>query len=990
MKINDLKISVQLRLSLGAILIVVIGLAWFSWYQTSSIWISAESLYNHPLKTRRAIYEIKSSVLSMRVDMRDLLLATEDSTRQKVLNDIDANQANVLQQVEMLKQCYLGSPTDIDEFVKEYSIWVSIRNETIRLISAGRLEEARQRHVPGGLAPKQAYKVLGCIEQISDFAITKADEFYFSAERAKNTLLNWLLIAIIAIIAFASVIVYLLVRRIGQPLQQLTLVTEQYQMGKFDARFNYQSKNEFGKLSASFNKLADTIETELNLSAETNKISEVMLSEDDAHRFCHSILNSLLQQTGSQLGAVYLLNDDKTLFEAFECIGMEESLCKPFSSIRYEGEFGASLSSKKIQHIKSIPDESRHSFKIIGGSFAPREIITIPVIVGGDVLAMISLATISEFKKDSLRLINTILNTLSARMDGVLTYRKLIKFSQKLEQQNSELEAQKIEMTAQAAELTEQNVELEMQKMQLDEVNRLKTSFLSNMSHELRTPLNSVIALSAVLNRRLEGKVPQEEYSYLDIIERNGKQLLALINDILDLSRIEAGKEEIEVNLFAAQDIISDVVGVVMIQAIEKGIELLFSVDDSDLKINSDYGKCHHILQNLVANAVKFTEQGKVEIIAKVEHDNVIFEVSDSGIGILPEDLSLIFDEFRQADSTNARKYGGTGLGLAIAKKYAEMLGGKISVSSTFGKGSVFSLLLPISYSGCVASNQEMPVMHTTSHSEELARNVILSSSVKTILLVEDTEAMVVQMRDMLEHQGYKVMLARNGNEALAQISQSVPDAMILDLMMPEVDGFEVLQRVRSKEKTASLPVIILTAKYVSKQELSFLKNNGIFQLIQKGDVNKEQLLEAVARMLIAKPIVDGSSNEKPRPKHVSGKAKILVVEDNPDNMLTIKAMLGESYIILEATDGISGLSLAKEHNPDLILMDIALPVITGIEALQEIRQQPTVKDIPVIAVSASAMKGDKESFMAMGFDGYISKPIDNERFYKLLKEWLV
>jgi CheY-like chemotaxis protein len=253
-------------------------------------------------------------------------------------------------------------------------------------------------------------------------------------------------------------------------------------------------------------------------------------------------------------------------------------------------------------------------------------------------------------------------------------------------------------------------------------------------------------------------------------------------------------------------------------------------------------------------------------------------------------------------------------------------------------------------------------------------------------LLVEDNEPAIIQLTDILYAEGYRVQVARNGKEALAQIEQTLPAAMILDLMMPEVDGFHVLKAIRSAERTAHLPVLILTAKFVSTQELSFLTENNIHQLIQKGDINKTGLLAAVARMVAPRHEVPPSLCRRPAR---SSKLVVLVVEDNPDNLRTARALLEESYHVIEAHDGRAGVEQARRHQPDLILMDIAMPVLDGIKALREIRQDEILRHIPVIAVTASAMKGDRGTILAHGFDGYISKPIDAELLKKTLREAL-
>ena len=570
---------------------------------------------------------------------------------------------------------------------------------------------------------------------------------------------------------------------------------------------------------------------------------------------------------------------------------------------------------------------------------------------------------------------------------GILAYYKLKKILLKLEQQNSELEVQKTELSMQSTELMQQNSELEIQKSQLGEANRLKTNFLSNMSHELRTPLNSIIALSGVLSRRLSKILPEEESSFIEVIERNGKNLLKLINDILDISRIEAGREEVEISTFNPFNLVKEVIGVIQHQAKQKNVELICTGEEHDVFINSDVSKCRHILQNLISNAVKFTERGKVEILIIQSEKNITITVSDTGIGISEEHLPHIFDEFRQADSSTSRRFGGSGLGLAIAKKYANLLGGTITVKSTPEIGSEFIVSLPINYD---AKNR---IIETEKHStykhaiQQPSFNVTSVTSQKTILLVEDSEPAIIQMKDFLEESGYHLLVAHDGSEALHVLTHTIPDAIILDLMMPGIDGFEVLQTIREAESTTHIPVLILTAKHITKDELSFLKKNNIHQLIQKGDINRSELLSAVETMLTPKSIIPVSFIKMPQV--IEGKPVVLVVEDNPDNLITVRSILADKFTVLEAMNGKSGLEMTLEHKPHLILMDIALPDIDGIQTFQAIRKNPEMGQIPIIALTASAMIQDREAILAHGFDAYISKPIDVHLFYKVINEVL-
>lgn len=983
MRLKDVRIGTQLRFGLGVVMVLVLLLGAMSWYQANSLWRETQGLYDHPLQVQRALGEIKYNIQTIRLGMRDLINAGKNEGRHVTLHGIETSDAKVYQLFDLIKDRYLGPQRDIKEARSAFDEWYAIRQETIRLLEAGRLREAEQRLGLDGVSRAKVTKILADLQRISDFAVVRGDRFYQSAQYERDFLMTglWGLLGFIFLMTLS--ISYLLLKGIKGPLQELTSATGAYQRGQLDARCGYESANDFGMLAASFNQLADSVQRELQSREIAARIAAVMLAEEDLRNFCRELLKAQLEHTGSQIGAVYLLNGEKSQFEHFESIGLGDGGRGAFSATALEGEFGTALATGRIQRISDIPADTRFTFTAVSGSFVPREILTIPILSGKTVVAVVSLASVRSYPETAIRLLNDTLSTMTARLNGVLAFRKVREFSEKLEVQNRELEEQKKELTVQADELSEQNIELELQKKQLDEANRLKSAFLSNMSHELRTPLNSVIALAGVLNRRLKDAVPEEEYSYLEVIERNGRHLLALINDILDLSRIEAGREEVSLSRFTVAELVNEVATMIEPQAREKGIALLNSVSGALPEMHSDFSKCRHILQNIIGNAVKFTEQGRVEISAKQVADNILITVSDSGIGIAAEELPTIFDEFRQADGSTSRRFGGTGLGLAIAKKYADLLEGNITVESTPGQGSIFFLTLPVAlemlpgdeWRSEAAAQPSCPVPSP----QKGAR----------ILLVEDSEPAVIQITEILTEQGYLVSVARDGKEALERIEQAVPDAMILDLMMPEVDGFEVIQKVRAMEKTGRLPVLILTAKHVTKEELQFLKGNGIHQLIQKGDVCKTELLATVAKMAAKSSEKTAAPTAAPTVKLLDAKPVILVVEDNPDNMKTVRALLTDSCTVVEALDGQSGVEQARAHLPDLILMDISLPRTDGFAALEEIRADATLCPTPVIALTARAMAGDREEILSRGFDGYLAKPIDADKFHQTIREAL-
>ncbi len=963
---KSLNIGTQLQIGFAILLALVVLLGVVSYVQTKKLQLQTNTIFNHPFQVSKAVAAIEIEIQHMVVASRELTIATSEKDRIRAKQKLEAATEAATRQFSIVDAKYLGEQVNVDNALKAFSNWKIVLNE--------QAEKAKNN-------AENVYReeLISILDIIDAFATNKATQTFVNSQKLGKDLNLQLILLVIIILIISTIVNYILLRNIQKPLRILTDTTHRFRHGDLNARSSYRVNNEFGMLSDSFNKLAYRIQQDVELSDKKASLAASMLSENDTRLFFQSTLTTLLKLTDSQMAAIYLVSEDQKSLDLYESIGLNDHLHKSFDIGRFEGEIGPVFSTRKVQHIKALKDDEPFVFETVCGSIKPREIITMPLLSGDRIIATIHLANVNTYSAQSKLLVESTLDSLNARVIGILASQKIKAFSEMLEIQNRELEMQKTELSKQSATLQNQNTELEIQKKQLDEANKLKTIFLSNMSHELRTPLNSVIALTGVLNRRLIHKIPEEEYSYLDVIERNGKHLLSLINDILDLSRIEAGREEMEVVQFNAVQLIKEVVDLIAPQAKEKDIDLILKTGGSDLVVQSDLKKCRHILQNIVGNAVKFTEKGKVEISAKMKEATLYIEVTDTGIGISDNQLEHIFDEFRQADNSTSRRFGGTGLGLSIAKKYTELLGGTITVKSSLGEGSVFTLKIPIK------------IAEETAETVEVQRSVndpILKHKTetdgKTILLVEDSEPAIIQLNDVLKEGGYRVQLARNGLEALEQIGLSIPDAMILDLMMPGMDGFEVLKTLREEDRTANVPVLILTAKHITKEELQFLKRNNIHQLVQKGDINRNDLLKAIEEMAfkVVMPLPAPISN-------LSSKPVILVVEDNSDNMLTAKALLSDNYLVLEAINSKEALMMTRLHLPNLILMDIELPDIDGIQTFKKIRNDVLLQKIPIIALTASAMTTEREAILAHGFDGYIAKPIDEAVFTETIKQLL-
>ncbi len=983
--IKDLSIKTQLIAGFFVLLAFVGILGWITYSQNKRLKYQSEIIHYHPMQVQQAVSSLRYNVLSIQRDKKSLFISGDERDFLDALKRFEVYRTEAREELKDIQTRYLGSPADVDSLSHALAEWNVMTDQTIQLFKEGNLDEALNRTRADGLGGIQVNTILKWIKVIEDSAINKEHELYRTSQEL-NQSLNTRMMGMLTGIFLVSILIYFVLwKNIRQPLTELERATRRFFEGDMSARSSYSLKNEFGQLSQSFNQLVSKIQGNIEIHKRISALSQLMLKETNSHRFFNMVLKALIEETEAKMAVVYLLDEEKKVFVHYESIGAGDQARQSFSLEAPEGELGLAVSTGKVQHMQNIQDDTRFLFYTSMGKIVPRELITIPIVDEEKTVAVFSLCNTDRFDQEAVHLVKMACDTLNARVLSVLALRRIQHFSKRLEEQNNELEIQKNELIQQSSELTDQNTELERQKRQLDDASRFKTSFLSTMSHELRTPLNSVIALTGVLSRRLSGKIPEEEHSYLDVVERNGKHLLSLINDILDLSQIESGKEDINISEFNACNIIEDVVNMILPQAQQNGIGLTKTCDSQYFPVISDASKIRHILINLVGNAVKFTEKGKVEVTGSVKSNCMEITIADTGIGIEEKNLSYIFDEFKQADSSSSRKFGGTGLGLAIARKYAHMLGGDIKVKSTYGRGSEFTLSIPLQYNPGNRAIQVMEPAGTENQKRVGSPLSEVSPEDKTILLVDDSRPAIIQMNDILEEYGYNVLIASNGEEALEIVKKTVPDAMVLDLMMPRMDGFQVLKTLIEAEPTVHVPVLILAAEHLTKEELAFLKRNIVYQLIQKGDVNRNDLLKAISDLLFAE--------RKQLPGNllhsVQGKALALVVEDNPDNMLTVKALLLEHYNVVEAVNGRQGVEMAKKYQPHFILMDIALPEMNGIEAFKSIRNDPHLKHIPVIALTASALTSDREIILAHGFDAYIPKPIDNTVFFETLESTL-
>jgi signal transduction histidine kinase/CheY-like chemotaxis protein len=525
---------------------------------------------------------------------------------------------------------------------------------------------------------------------------------------------------------------------------------------------------------------------------------------------------------------------------------------------------------------------------------------------------------------------------------------------------NERLQVQGEQLRAQGEVLEEQRRELEEKTRRSEEADRLKNAFIANMSHEIRTPLNSVLALSQLLRDGMAGALTQDQRKYLEVIERNGQNLLRLINDILDLSRIEAGHLEMDVRSVDLEPHIRAAVGALVPLAEAKGLDVQVKLPPELPPVRCDVDRVRQVLTNLVGNAIKFTEGGQVQVSAEPRNGSVAIHVTDTGVGI-PQTLTRkIFQEFFQVDQTLARRQGGTGLGLAIASRLAHLMGGDISVQSVVGSGSRFTVTLP----------QGGPAVEQTLPEGALGPGETLQG---LVLVVDDDEVDRRAAATLLEAAGVCVSAVGSGEEAMRVLRERRFDAVVIDLFMPGLNGFDVIGEAHQDPELSRVPFIVLTGHDLTSGDRDMLPA-PVAGVVRKGESMRAGLVAAVRKALKARAPAGAEGTAAPVPPR---SASILLVEDNEDNLFTLKQILnGLDVELASASSGREAIDYCRRRRPDLIIMDMQMPGMSGLQATGAIRALPGGATIPIVALTAQAMKGDRERILAAGCDEYLAKPI--------------
>jgi HAMP domain-containing protein/signal transduction histidine kinase/DNA-binding response OmpR family regulator len=797
--------------------------------------------------------------------------------------------------------------------------------------------------------------------------------------------------------------VNLLAANLTNQVRAIAEVATAVTKGDLTRSIQVEARGEVSELKDNINAMIGNLRatTERNteqdwLKTNLAKFSRMMQGQRDLVTVGKLLLSELAPLVNAQQGVVYVMEGTDMAEALKELASYADEAYESRELRRYglgEGLVGQAAADRQRLLLTDIPPDS---IQVRGGlvTARPRSVIVLPVLYEGHVKAVVELASLGEFTASHLAfleqltgsIIGVVLNTIEATMRTEGLLKQSQQLAGELQAQQTELQQTNEELANKAKLLAEQNAEVERKNQEIELArraleekaaelaltSRYKSEFLANMSHELRTPLNSILILGQQLSENADKNLSTRQVEFAKTIHGAGTDLLNLISDILDLSKIESGTVTVECE---------DLLFTHLRETIERNFrheaearKLSFTADfDSRLgrAITTDSKRLLQVLKNLLSNAFKFTDRGGVRLHVGIamggwtaDHPTltqapsvVEFSVSDTGIGIPQEKQRIIFEAFQQADAGTARKYGGTGLGLAISRELAHLLGGEIRLSSVAGSGSTFTLYLPLTYMGpaynksltySAQSTAAVPYQPVVSpvvvRQEEIADDrETLGAGDPVLLVVEDDPHYGRILLNLARDRGFKVILARTGADGLALARKHRPTAVSLDVFLPDMLGWTVLNQLKRSPETRHIPVQILTIE----DERQYGLERGAFSFVTK-TVTTDRLEEAIDRL---KDFTTGRTR------------RLLVVEDDPAEQMSVKELLGANDVeIVSAGSGAAALEAMRQTNFDCVVLDLRLPDMSGFDLLAEVQRDGRLKDTPIIVFTGRELSEQEET----------------------------
>lgn len=799
-------------------------------------------------------------------------------------------------------------------------------------------------------------------------------------------------------------------------------IAHQISTGNYKVRLNETSKDGLGSLSSSLNSMAEALQTSFKLLEDKDwmqtgiaNINEKMVGDKDVTALAKDILTAVVEHTRSFVGAFYILEDDQQL-HLTTSFALDAQKQKNKIVIG-EGIAGQAFDSQKMILLEKIPDNEA-TISYATGQTRPANVVAFPIMRNGLAMGVIELATINAYPRRKIDFMNNISSNIGIAINSAQAKRKLQDFleetqaqAEELQAQHSELEALNSELEAQTQKIQaseeelkvqqeellqsnqeleersslleernqlilERNLEIKQKAEQLEQSTRYKSEFLANMSHELRTPLNSILLLSKLM---ADSEQLEKEYTeYASVIQSSGQGLLSLIDEILDLSKIEAGKMELEINEVRIDEVTADIRSLFMPVAKDKHLDLVIGVSgNAPAAFTTDKMRLSQILKNLLSNAFKFTKEGKVSLsIGYHEQDNVLtFTVADTGIGIAKNKQDLVFEAFQQADGSTRRKFGGTGLGLSISKQLAKLLGGNITLTSEENKGSTFTLSIPANFNeksstslltdlqegekatqdqvAQLPSEENFVVSKIPSEIEDDRDNITTGD--KVILIIEDDTYFAKTLLDFTRKRNYKGLVAVRGDVGVEMAQKYSPTAILLDIQLPIKDGWQVMDELKANPSTRPIPVHIMSSLSAKKQSL------------QKGAVdfiNKPVALEHMKQIFEK---LEHALSKNPK--------KVLIVEENPQHAQALSHFLSTSSLQTIVASNINdSIEALHKKEVDCVILDMGIPDKNAYETLETIKKSEGLENLPIIIFTGKNLSKGEESRIKKYADSIVVK----------------
>ncbi|CAN7351460.1 HAMP domain-containing protein [Bradyrhizobium sp. LjRoot220] len=740
-------------------------------------------------------------------------------------------------------------------------------------------------------------------------------------------------------------------------------------------------------------RLTTDVNTEQDwLKTNLAKFTNMLQGQRDLTTVGRLLLTELTPLVNGHMGVIYRVeSEDNRQLRLLSAYAGDGNHPHPQFVQFGEGLIGQSAMDKRPRVISDIPADTMPINSALL-RVVPKNLVVLPVLFENQVKAVIELSSVSSFTTSQMTFleqltdsIGIVLNSIEATMQTEGLLKQSQQLAGELQTQQKELQQTNEQLEQKAQQLAERNVEVERKNQEIEQARRAleekatelsltskyKSEFLANMSHELRTPLNSILILGQQLTENPDGNLSLKQVEFARTIHGAGTDLLNLISDILDLSKIESGTVTVDAEEILTSSLLETVGRPFRHEAENRQLSFNINVDDNLARsMVTDSKRLQQVLKNLLSNAFKFTAEGGVRMSVSAalggwsaEHPIlnhapavVAFEVTDTGIGIPPEKQKLIFEAFQQADAGTSRKYGGTGLGLAISRELASLLGGEIHLRSAPGKGSTFVLYLPLKYSGpTVAPRIPAPSSYLTASAQQAAatqERVIeqlpddrlnLEAGDTILLIVEDDPHYARVLIDLARDKGFKVLVASRGAEALELAKQFQPTAVSLDVFLPDMLGWTVLSQLKHNPLTRHIPVQIITLDEDRQHALA----RGAFSF-----VNKPTTTEGVSAALS-----QIKEYAKPRRK------RLLIVEDNAAEQMSIKALLDHGDIEILTTDtGAGALATLRDSPCDCVVLDLRLPDMSGFEVLDQIRNDEALSNVPVVVFTGRELSAEEDA----------------------------